>query len=439
MPGAPRRADFVDMLRVIATVLTPTIAKGVIKRRPSMVAFAQRRDLDTKAVRLMQRLRKKYGSDPLLLSLPFRSQLLLLNPADVAEVLAATPVPFTPATREKRSALDHFEPGNVLISDPPRRAELRPVHEAALATGKKIHPFAQRFDDIVRQELESMIARTDQTTSELDWSEFSATWFRIVRRIVLGDAARDDVGFTDLLDDLRRRANWAFATVANRSKLGEFEERMCGYLNRREAGSLVSRLPDREGLELQSQVAQWLFAFDAAGIASFRALAVLACRPDYQASVASEAAISSLDRPFTRGCFLEAVRLWPTTPAILRELTEKHEMAGRSVDKGTGVIIFAPFFHRDTERLAFANRMAPEIWDGADENLPLSGLVPFSAGAAICPAHNLVPLVASLLLANLLSACQLSLPQPRLDPENLPGTLDYSGIRLRLVGRARAE
>jgi len=132
------RASLLDTFRIIKTVIAPTIAKGVIKRRPSMEALAQRCGLDTKAVRLMQRLRKTYGRGPLLVPLPFRPQLLLLDPHHVAEALEGTPMPFTPASKEKRSALAHFEPGNVLISNASRRAELRPLHEHVLATNERV-------------------------------------------------------------------------------------------------------------------------------------------------------------------------------------------------------------------------------------------------------------------------------------------------------------
>lgn len=74
------RVSLLETFRIIKAVMAPTIAKGVIKRRASMVALAQRRDLDAKAVRLMQRLRRTYGDGPLLLPLPFRPQLLLLEP-----------------------------------------------------------------------------------------------------------------------------------------------------------------------------------------------------------------------------------------------------------------------------------------------------------------------------------------------------------------------
>lgn len=428
------RVSLLDTFRIIKAVVAPTIAKGVIKRRASMVALAQRRDLDAKAVRLMQRLRKTYGDGPLLLPLPFRPQLLLLNPQHVAEVLEGTPSPFTPASKEKRSALAHFEPGNVLISNASRRAGLRPLHEHALATNERVHPFAEHFHRIVREELQALLPPAGTGVRNVGWDDFSQSWFRIVRRIVLGDGAREDEELTNELDDLRRRGNWAFAAFTNKGKLQRYQQRVAEYQRQPEQGSLISRFSNRPEVEPQSQVAQWLFAFDAAGIATFRALALLGCQPDEQTRAVEEADAAAADRPFARALLVDTVRLWPTTPAILRELTEDQVIGGQMIKKGTGIIIFAPFFHRDNERLDIANRLAPAIWFDR-ESKPSDGLVPFSGGAAICPAHNLVPLVASLAIGVLLSKATISVVEPSLDPDRLPGSLDHFEIKIRLTQR----
>ncbi|MBY3339089.1 cytochrome P450 [Rhizobium laguerreae] len=425
------RASWIDTSRVVAAVMVPTAAKGVIIRRPIMERLAQRQDLDTGAVRQMQRLVKKYGRAPLLLPIPFRPQLLVLDPADVSTVLECSPQPFATATWEKRAALAHFEPKNVLISPASRRAELRPIHEHALASADRLHPSSARFKTIVDSELlEILDGIGSGGPNELDWSAFSLAWFRIVRRTVLGDRARNDVTLTKTLNDLRSRANWAFAASIDRHKLRQFQQQLGQYLRQPEEGSLIGRLPKGSDFDLESQVAQWLFAFDAGGIAVFRTLALLACHPSYWAKAVDEVKDPELERPFTRNCLLEALRLWPTTPVILRELTEDIRSGDRTVARGTGVIIFAPFFHRDPE-LAYANRMEPSIW-GPNDTLPTVGFVPFSAGAAICPAHNLVPAIASFAIGALLSQADITLLQPSLTVGDLPGTLNHFDIRLRL-------
>ena len=99
-----------------------------------------------------------------------------------------------------------------------------------------------------------------------------------VRRVVLGDGARDDHELTDLLTRLRRSANWSYLTPTRR-RLGErFDRRSGSYIDRAEAGSLAGLVAKRggHGAVAPQQVPQWLFAFDPAGIAAIRTLALLA-------------------------------------------------------------------------------------------------------------------------------------------------------------------
>jgi cytochrome P450 len=103
--------------------------------------------------------------------------------------------------------------------------------------------------------------------------------------------------------------------------------------------------------------------------------------------------------------------------------------------KGTGILIFAPYFHRDDERLPYAHRFTPELWldNQARGDWPL---VPFSSGPAVCPAHHLVPMLGSAMLAALLDGGTLRLASPgRLSPERpLPGTLDNYSLRFTSAG-----
>lgn len=450
------QASLLDDGRILASVIAPTIAKGTIKRRPSVEALAQHHGLDTSALKLLQDLRRKYGSGPLLVSILFRSQVLVLSAADAAQVLTETPEIFSSASKEKKSALRHFEQGNILIADDEMRSRLRPVHERALATGEKIHPFARRMREVVDQELQLLgdeFGGEKGGQFDMDWDLFGKIWSRVILRIALGDSARDDQELVNTLNDIRQRGNWGFMAFTDESKLEEYRAQVSRYLERREEGSLVSRLPtssshapnanSEDELDLPSQVAQWLFAFDAAALATFRALALLASHPEHQDTARKEASNGDVDLPFLRSVFLESVRLWPTSPAILRELKQDHQIGGKLVEKGTGVVIFTPFFHRDdgNEKLGsgVANRICPGQWKDKGEVVEEKGLFPFSFGPAMCPAHHLVPLVASLVMGGMLGrgreggmGLELELLQPKMDVESLPGTLDNFEVVLRV-------
>jgi cytochrome P450 len=126
---------------------------------------------------------------------------------------------------------------------------------------------------------------------------------------------------------------------------------------------------------------------------------------------------------------LESVRLWPTTPTILRDTTQDTEWRDGpdrfTVTAGAALMIVVPAFHRDDDLLPFANRFAPDIWlDGTHRRY--RQLVPFSAGPAECPGRNLVLFVTSTLIAQLLSRLRMTMvstPQPSPD-RPLPVTLN---------------
>jgi hypothetical protein len=83
------------------------------------------------------------------------------------------------------------------------------------------------------------------------------------------------------------------------------------------------------------QVPQWLFAFDPAGMATFRALALLATHPQAaergRAEARAATAESGWHHPFLRATVLEALRLWPTTPWCCARPPEPH--AGEAAPK----------------------------------------------------------------------------------------------------------
>jgi hypothetical protein len=276
-----------------------------------------------------------------------------------------------------------------------------------------------------------------ERTGTLDWNTFIPVWSRIVRRIVLGDSARNNHELTDLLARLRGRANWSLLHPTRRDLREEFLQRLRVQLHRAEPGSLAeanAKTPKNPETHPEEQVPQWLFAFDPAGMATFRALALLASHPTELAAVAAELRgrdlVTPQDLPGLRAAVLESVRLWPTTPAILRETTTTTELGGRTLQAKTLVVVLAPFFHRDDERLPYADHFTPGIWQ--DGTAQASGsLVPFSAGPAICAGQNLVLFLASTLLASLLERHDLRLTsEPPLYPgRRLPGTLSPFGLR----------
>ncbi|MFD9889356.1 cytochrome P450 [Amycolatopsis sp. NPDC059027] len=433
----PVWASVGDTLRVAAEIAAPTVAIGVVKRRPAMMALAHRTHVDRPAIRLMRKLRHKYGAGPLRLRVPGRSLSLVLDPAQVGGLLADAPVPFSPDTTEKNAALRHFQPHGVLISEGGRREERRELNEAVLEPGLPLHHLAGPWAKIIHEEG----GRITEGMAELGADRFTRHWWTIVRRITLGGDTAVDREITALLDDLRLDANWAYARRQQESTRDRFLALVRHQVALDRPGSLAGELAkfaetsDAE-TDPAGQLPHWMFAFDAAGIVTLRALALLATHPAQRERALGE--LEGLDLtephqlPYLRSCVLESVRLWPTTPALLRE--SRSETAWGP--GGTSFLVYTPFFHRDDETLPYADDFAPDIWlDGRAQRNP--ALVPFSGGPGICPGRDVVLFTASTLLAVLLKEAEYT-PEgtaAALVPGRLPSTLDHFGIRLGIGSR----
>jgi hypothetical protein len=421
----------VDTGRLVGKVFLPTVALGAIKRRPVVMAATARWDLVGRAINELDRLRDRYGEGPLTISLLGHPVAVIINPEQVSRILAAAPDPFTPASSEKVAALRHFQPHGVLISTGAERAERRRVNELALLPDQPEHPHHETMTAIIDREATELLADID-STGTLDWDRFNETWWRIVRQVVLGRTARDDHELTDLLGTLRRSANWAFAAPVHRGKRARFGKAIGRYFERAEPGSLagyLAHIPASEGVDPAGQIPHWLFAFDAAGMTAMRALAVLATHPEH-------ADLAARDADYLRACVLDTVRLWPTTPALLRQSTTSTTVGGRDFPAGTTFLMYTPFLHRDRSRLSTADRLDPRGWL---EGHSRPGLVPFSAGPARCPGQNVVLHTTSALLARLLATPGLALAEPHtLNPDRLPAALNNFALRFTARTRDRS-
>ncbi|PRZ17748.1 cytochrome P450 [Nesterenkonia sandarakina] len=429
------KASLAETAQVLRDVQGPMVAKGPIIRRPKVVAASERFDLDGRGVRRAQVLSDKYGRGPLMLNIPGRKMALILDPDDVHRVLDDSPEPFATAETLKRHALKHFEPKVALISHGEERTQRRRLNEHTLDHGHPIHQMAATFMPAVQQEAEALLEEARTAGGVLEYKPFLDAWFRIVRRVVLGDSAREDTDLTQLTEKLRGDGNWAFLKPVDKTGRAALLAQMQAALDRAEPGSLaafMTQQPQGSAAEPAQQIPQWLFAFDPAGMATFRALALLSAHPAtldaVKRQIREEQQETAPLLPLLRSTVLESLRLWPTTPMILRETTTEVEFAHGVMPAGTSVLVFAPFFHRDDRQLDFAHRFAPELWERprTREDWPL---VPFSAGPGLCPGRHLVLLLTSKFMAEILSRADLELESHTLDPDNLPSLLNNFGLR----------
>ncbi|WP_308214087.1 cytochrome P450 [Mycolicibacterium conceptionense] len=425
-----------------------SIASGVLARRRPMVRLLERTQADSRAVKRIHQLRRRFGRGPVEVVIPGRRIIVLLDPADVGRVLDEAPVPFHPANLEKRKALQWFQPHGVLISQGSIREPRRAFNEAVLDTAAQMHRLAGSFVEVIAEESGKLVDEAAEH-GRLDSSMYMKSWWRMVRRLTLGDRARDDESVTDDLMHLRKAGNWSFLSLPHYRRRARFLDQLYRYAEDPQPGTLVDAVaatPARGAVDPVGQMPQWLFAFDAAGQAAIRALALLAGHPDALARSLDEAADPGQPalRPYLRATVLESVRLWPTTPAILRDTTSDTtwgEGADRfTIAKGAGLMIVVPAFHRDEALLPYAHQFVPDIWlDGRAQQQPQ--LVPFSAGPAECPGRNLVLLATSTMLANLLHALDLRLTStPRVEADQpLPMTLNQLTLDFTARRRAAAQ
>ncbi len=421
MPRLPR-ASIADTLSILLVAAAPLIAKGLIVRRPKIVHLLALGGAEGRGVRLLARMRRKYGDGPLLLRIPFREQAVVLSPKHLRRVLAETPEPFASDSSEKVASLAHFQPEGVLISHGAERAERRRFNEAVLESACPVHSLASSLTAMVEAGAASL---RDKGGSS--WPEFKRAWYRTVREAVFGAAERDDEALTDTLQHLRANANWAFMKPRQRRLRERFLAAVRDRLARATPGSLgaLARACATANSAPEDQVAHWLFAFDAAGMAAFRTLAMLALHPEAAAQARESA-------DFRRAAILETLRLWPTTPAVLRQTDAETEWETGVLPAGSGLLIHLPYFHRDSSRIPYADRFVPDIWlDGRAEAWPF---VPFSAGPAECPARNLVLFLASTWIQALMRDRDiLFAADPAFDRAKLPATFDHFPLRLKLI------
>lgn len=424
-----------ETARVVTSVLAPTVARGVIVRRPVGEALVSALDLDRGLVSTLRSLRERYGDDPLPLDRLGRSAALVLDPEDVRTLLRGTPDPFSPGGAEKRGALSHFQPHGALISRGGPRALRREANEEALALGRAVHPDADAIAGHAEEEARTLVAAllgARATGSELDWSRFSQSFDALARRVVFGAFAAEDRRTTGLLKTLRSRANWSYLAPVSKRTRRTFLDRVRENVDRAAPDSLAARL-GRPGSEErpEDQVAHWLFAFDAAAVATYRALALLTCAgPAADAARDEGLTETGNDLPLLRATLRESVRLWPTTLVVIRESTRETTWREGTFPEGTAFLMMSSYFHRDSARTPYADTFDPEIWrDGRAERDP--GILPFGYGPAGCPGRDLVPLTVSLFLRSLIrnGPPRRADDGPPLRYRELPASLDHFALR----------
>ncbi|MCW3040722.1 MAG: hypothetical protein JWM31_2627 [Solirubrobacterales bacterium] len=399
---APRElpsASLLDSVQFNQAVIIPNAVQGLFRRRPNAVGVATRLDLDGRGVRLMEGLRERYGPGPVWIRVMADRVLLCLQVEDVARVLDGSPHPFASDPAAKRKGMAHFQPDALTLSRGELWQNRRAFTESVLQTPAQAHALAGEFLDVVVEETDRTL--TGVGDGPLRFDDWHELFRRIVRRVVLGDAAAEDEELSDLLATLMSEANGLPSEPS--PSYPDYVERLAGYVEAAEPGSLASLLaaaPQDVDTRVAGQVTHWLFALqDTLAVNAFRALALIAAHPAARAAVAQE--LEGEDAPYLAGCLQEAMRLFPTTPLLSRETLVDLAWNGATVPAGTQVLIVNAFHHRDRAHVPYADRFAPQEWTAGDAARQRA-FNHFSSGPQGCPGANLALLLGTAVLAQTL-------------------------------------
>ena len=408
----------------------PTGLQGAFTRSRFWTSFWTRVHPDPAAVRFVRRLRRRYPGGLVRLHLGTTKSLLVLDPAAIQRVLDHSPAVYADG-RPKRLGMRVFQPNAVTISRGQDWLDRRRFNEAVLNSGRPVHEYAEGFLRIVRDE----IARAPRLES---WDDFDRLFERITLQVIFGRSARSDTRLTDLLRRMMRQANRPIRPKKSKY-FDPFYARIRAYLNSPEPGSLAAlcrQTLSTERTRVENQIPHWMFAmWETLGSNTLRALAAILAHPRAEERVREELAGSDLATPegierleYLEGCVQEAMRLWPTTPMLVRETVTEDALDGAVIPPGTQVLIWNSFNHRDRERYPLADTFCPEAWAGGRPSPLFNHL---SSGPQVCAGVDLLSFIASAAIATILASGRYRLLGPPLDPARpLPYAYNYFDVRL---------
>jgi len=260
--------------------------------------------------------------------------------------------------------------------------------------------------------------------------------------VIFGKSA-DASRLSRTLTQLRREANRV--AFLNKSRLLDgFVAEIRQHLAASGPHGLITRCSDVQLPSMtraEYQLPHWMFAIKETLAANVvQALALIVTHPEDELHVRDEMKAVELSRPggidslhYLEGCVQEAMRLWPTTPLLVREMVRRDTLGGAIVPAGTQVLVFNNFHHRDTTADADADSFRPGRWEDSAANYRFNHL---SNGRQVCAGKHLALFLAKATLATLLDGSEYHLIRPRLKPGRpLPSMFNYFNVRFSRTAR----
>jgi cytochrome P450 len=434
--GGLADASLREALGVLATGVVPTLVRGLFAPRRGAMKLLTRVDADARAISVLTEMRRRHGGQGARL---LGGRLIVLWGVDaIREVLDRSAELYASDAGAKAKGMSHFQPDAVTLSRGPEWRDRRPFNEAVLASRERVHPDGRRFAEVVADEVDRM--PLGQT---LEWRDWERLFDLITLRVIFGDRARCEQPLTGLLETLMRQGNRLVGLRPN----DDYYE-LYGALERHvrdpEPGSLLARIgdaPHSDRTRVVQQIPHWMFAMrDTLAANAYRALAAIAADPAVDRRVRDDMIGADLSDPraldgmsYLGGCLHEAMRLWPTTPLLAREVVHDVTLAGEQVPAGTQILILNTFNHRDPDHVEDADRLVPERWRSDSKDYRFNHL---SNGSQDCPGGPLVMLLGKAAIAQVLSRWTLTLEEPAL-PAGGPMPVMFDFYSARFTARRR--
>jgi cytochrome P450 len=422
--GKIEDASLAESLKFVTTGLLPSLARGLFKPRRGAMKTLTAMDTDSRAIGVLSAIREKHGGDGARLL--GGKMIVLWGAGAIREVLDNSAWDYGADAGAKKKGMCHFQPDALTISRGEDWRDRRDFNESVLAYSERVHPLADRFRDVVRDEVERL-----RIGPELEWDAFEGLFDHITLRVVFGDHARGDQELTHLLAKLMEEGQRLVGAGKHGDDYYDLYGRIERYLADPEEGSLVSLIsqaPQSDRTRVAHQVPHWMFATrDTLGANVYRALAVLAADSSLRARVRE-------DPDLLEGVLHETMRLWPTTPLLAREATHDLELGGIRVEKGTPIFMLNVFNHRAPEGISDAGRVVPERWTG--ERPTEYRFNHLSNGSQNCPGGPLVLLLGRAVLERMMEEWSFELISPSLPAGgDMPVMLDFFAIRFEVEPR----
>lgn len=422
IPSASLWRNLIFNLRYLA----PLILQGLFVRQKFWVQLFSLIQHDQQMARFGARLRRRYNADLVYVRLLFTKSLLVLNHADAARVLQESPLVYGP-TDGKVSGMSHFQPDSVTVSTGAAWRVRRAYNDAALALDHHADPFARLIAEAVR-------AACADAGDNLRWRHLDDLFARITLQIVFGKGVKDNATLI-ALRKMMRQAN-RFLTFRKSRHYDAFDAAIRNALRYPAPNSLVSRCPQADALiaRPQNQAPHWLFAMrDTLAENTARALAAILADPAVRTQI--QQSIQGLDLTQSASVYAltlleasvqEAMRLWPSTPLLMRK-TLTSAVLGRTVlPAGLQVIVPNNFLHRDTENIPDADRFQPARWQSRTDHRYNH----LSNGPQVCAGKQLALFIAVAVIANLMQNRNWRLQSPRLSPDKAPAAHNHYRLSL---------